>query len=47
MAIASLGLDGRPAVAQGPARALQLVKQNVAYLEATLAPGPPNSSAGG
>jgi AcrR family transcriptional regulator len=46
MAIASLSFDGRPAVAQGPARALQLVKQNVAYLEATLSPGPPNSSAG-
>jgi AcrR family transcriptional regulator len=39
MAVASLSADGRRAVAQGPARALELVKQNVAYLEATLAPG--------
>jgi AcrR family transcriptional regulator len=41
MAVASLSLsDGRSTTARGPARALELLKQDVAYLEAALALGP-------
>ena len=40
MAVASLSpADGRPTTARGPARALELLKQDVALLEATLALG--------
>ena len=41
MAVASLTpADGRSTTAQGPARALELLKQDVAFLEAALALGP-------
>jgi AcrR family transcriptional regulator len=43
MAVASLmSADGRPATARGPARALELLKQDVAFLEAALGLGPQN-----
>ena len=43
MAVASLSpADGRPTTARGPARALELLKQDVAFLEAALALGPQN-----
>lgn len=41
MAVASLSpADGRSTTARGPARALELLKQDVAFLEAALALGP-------
>jgi Mrp family chromosome partitioning ATPase len=48
MAVASLSpADGRSTTARGPARALELLKQDVAFLEAALSLGPQSSNSGG